>query len=85
MHGRPHGVLEVSFKAEGGTGLLLWAGRGRSGRGKAWEYLTLALVDGFPQLALNLGRSRKPFILTATVGVWGVAAFVWVVWHDLSV
>ncbi|XP_042215091.1 agrin-like [Homarus americanus] len=64
--GRPHGVLEVSFRADSGTGLLLWAGRGRSGRGKAGDYLALALVDGFPQLAINLGRARKPFILTAT-------------------
>ncbi|KAK8730152.1 hypothetical protein OTU49_008113, partial [Cherax quadricarinatus] len=72
-HGRPHGVLEVSFRADSGTGLLLWAGRGGSGRGggrgRTGDYLALALVDGIPQLALNLGRARKPFILTATGSV----------------
>ncbi|XP_066966425.1 agrin-like [Macrobrachium rosenbergii] len=69
VQGRTHDIIEISFRAEDVNGLLVWVSHGKgSGRGRA-DYLALALVGGLPQLALNLGRSRKPFVLTSTTGV----------------
>ncbi|KAK7071855.1 hypothetical protein SK128_005929 [Halocaridina rubra] len=65
--GRAHDIIEISFRAESGNGLLVWAGKGKGSSRSRADYIALALVDGIPQLALNLGRSKKPFVLTATV------------------
>jgi hypothetical protein len=77
---RTQEVLEVSFRAEGPDGVLLWVGEvhktpsegkepHKVGTKSHLSFLSLALVDGRPSVALQThpAGGRRPFVLTADV------------------